>query len=137
MMTAASMLGACSGCPATELGRAVSYTGEPLAFGTKEQENRWLANTRLDSFIRRTIRSEGVRALSRQHGLQCAVRPGIENCTDCYICTGTTRAEALVFAEPFGSCTSDGTVAIRAEIGPGEKVTSMTYWTPLELRHAK
>lgn len=137
MMTAASMLAACSGCPTSELAGAVSYTGEPLAFGTKEQENRWLANARLDSFIRRTIRSEGARALSRHHGLQCAVRPGVENCTDCYVCTGATRAEALVFAEPFGSCTSVGTVAIRAEIGPGEHVTSMTYWTPLERKRTE
>jgi hypothetical protein len=133
MLATASMLAACTGpCPTTDIGWAARYSDDALGIGTKEQENRWLPNPRLDSFLRRSIQSDGLRALSGRRGFQCIVRPTAENCTDCYVCTGTIVAEALFFAEPFGYCGSDGTIAIRAAVGPGDAVTSMTYWTPLE-----
>jgi hypothetical protein len=66
------------------------------------------------------------------------VRPTPENCKDCYVCTGTVVAQVVSIGGPFGGgiCSAEGTVAIRAEIGPGATTTSMTYWTPRERRKA-
>ena len=133
MVAAVSMLAACSGtCPTTDLGWAARYSADALGIGAREQENRWLPNPRLDSSLRRSIRSDGLVILSKRRGFQCIARSAAENCTDCYVCTGSVVAEVLLIAEPFGYCGSDGTIAIRAEVGPGDAVTNLTYWTPAE-----
>jgi hypothetical protein len=103
---AASMLAACT-CSTSDIGSAARYSNDGLSVGSREQENRWLANPRLDSFLHRSIRSDG-------------------------LCTGSTGTEVVFPGEPFGYCGSGGTIAIRAEVGPGDAVTSMTYWTPVE-----
>jgi hypothetical protein len=139
-MAAASMLAACTvTCPETDIGQAALYnTHEIFAFGTSEQQNRWIENTRLSLFLQQRIQSSGIAKLARKYDLQCLARPTPESCTDCYVCTGTTVAQVTNLRGPFEGafCDSDGTVAIRAEIGPGAKTTSMTYWTPRERRRA-
>jgi hypothetical protein len=138
-MAAASMLAACTGrCPETDIGRAVSYGEEMSVFGTPARQNRWIENARLSLFLQERIQSSGIVKLAREYGLQCVARPTPQSCTDCYIYTGTVVAEVPDIGGPFGGgiCSSDGTVAIRAEIGPGTATTSMTYWTPRERRRA-
>jgi hypothetical protein len=137
-IAAASMLAACTvRCPETDIGRAVSYNNE-VVFGSPAQDKRWIENARLSRFLQERMQSSGIVKLARQYGLQCVARPTPESCTDCYVCTGTVVAEVIDIGGPFGGgiCASDGTVAIRAEIGPGPKTTSMTYWTPRERRRA-
>lgn len=131
MIVAISMLAACT-CSTSDIGSAARYSDDGLSIGSREQENRWLANPRLDSFLHRSFRSDGLRALSRRHGFQCIARSTAENCTDCYVCTATIGTDVVFAGEPFGYCGSGGNIAIRAEVGPGDAVTSMTYWTPAE-----
>jgi hypothetical protein len=135
-MAAASMLMGCTvRCPATDIGRAVSYNNE-IFFGTAAQQKRWIENARLSLFLQERIQSAGIVKLAREYGLQCVARPTLGSCTDCYTCTGTVVAEVIDIGGTFGGgiCNVDGTVAIRAEIGPGANTTSMTYWTPREGR---
>jgi hypothetical protein len=134
-MAAASMLAGCTvRCPETDIGRAVSYNNE-IVFGTAAQEKRWIENARLSLFLQERVQTIGIAKLARNYGLQCVVRPA-PGCTDCYICTGTVVAEVVNIGGTFGGgiCSIDGTVAIRAEIGPGTTTTSMTYWTAREGR---
>ena len=134
-MAAASMLAACAvTCPESDIGKAVFYGDDSFIFGTRAQQNRWIENARLDLFLQQRIQSSGIAKLARRYGLQCVARPTPESCTDCYVCTGTVVAEVIDIGEGFRGffCGSDGTVAIRAEIGPGATTTSMTYWTPRE-----
>lgn len=134
-MAAASMLAACNGaCPESDIGYAVSYDNE-ISFGTAAQEKRWIENARLSLFLQERVQTIGIAKLARNYGLQCVVRPA-PGCTDCYICTGTVVAEVVNIGGTFGGgiCSVDGTVAIRAEIGPGATTTSMTYWTAREGR---
>lgn len=136
-MAAASMLAACTAtCPESDIGKAVSYNNEIAVFGTRAQRNRWIENARLSLFLQERIQSGGIGKLVGKYGLQCVARPTPESCTDCYICTGTVVAEVPDIGGTFGGgfCGSDGTVAIRAVIGPGATTTSMTYWTPRERR---
>jgi hypothetical protein len=136
-IAAASMLAACTvTCPETDIGNAVSYTNQTAVFGTPAQRNRWIENARLSRFLQERIQSGGIVKLAGKYGLQCVARPAPESCADCYICTGTVVAEVPDLGGTFGGgiCGSDGTVAIRAEIGPGTATTSMTYWTPRERR---
>jgi hypothetical protein len=136
-MAAASMLAACTvACPETDLGKAVSYGNEFVVFGSPAQQNRWIENARLSLFLQERIQSGGIVKLARKYGLQCVARPTPESCTDCYICTGMVVAEVPDIGGTFGGgiCGSDGTVAIRAEVGPGAATASMTYWTPRERR---
>jgi hypothetical protein len=138
-MAAASMLAACTAtCPETDIGKAVSYNHTISVFGTREQQDRWIENARLSLFLQERVQSSGIGKLVSKYGLQCVARPTPESCTDCYICTGTVVAEVPDIGGTFGGgfCGSDGTVAIRAEIGPGATTTSMTYWTPRERRRA-
>jgi hypothetical protein len=137
MMTAASMLlTACAvTCPTTVLGTAARYLDDatrPSPWG--DQFNRWVANARLDHFLQQTVRWDGVSALSKKHGLHCAAQPGPDNCRDCYLCTGTIIAEVYDLGGTFGGafCRAYGTISIRAEIGPADAATSMTYWVPAE-----
>ena len=137
LMAAASMVAACTvTCPETDIGKAIAYSNQVAVFGTPEQRNRWIENARLSRFLQERIQSGGVAKLARKYGLQCVARPTPESCTDCYICTGTVVAEVPDLGGTFGGgiCGSDGTVAIRAEIGPGATTTAMTYWTPRERR---
>ena len=133
-MAAASMLAACTvTCPETDIGKAAAYDSDNMfEFGAPAQRNRWIENPRLNLFLEQRIRSRGLSALSRKYGLQCFARSTPERCTDCHVCTGTIVAEVTDLGGTFGGavCGSDGTVAIRAEIGPGAAMTTMTSWTP-------
>jgi hypothetical protein len=135
-MAAASILAACTvTCPESEFGEAVAYRSDnAFQFGPDAQRNRWIENERLSVFLQQRLQSSGIVKLARKYGLQCIPRSTPENCTDCYVCTGTVVAEVTDLGGTFGGafCGSDGTVAIRAEIGPGTAATSMTYWTPRE-----
>jgi hypothetical protein len=136
-IAAASMLAACTvTCPESDIGKAAFYSNDAFIFGAPEQQNRWIENARLSLFLRQRIQSDGVVTLIRKYGLQCVARPTPEGCRDCYVCTGTIVAEVTDIGGTFGGafCGSDGTVAIRAEVGPGTTTTSMTYWTPRERR---
>jgi hypothetical protein len=137
LIAAAAMLAACTvTCPESDIGKAISHSDDAFMFGPHEHQNRWIENPRLSLFLRQRIQSGGVTKLARTYGLQCVAHPTPEGCTDCYVCTGTVVAEVTDIGGTFGGafCGSDGTVAIRAEVGPGATTTSMTYWTPKERR---
>lgn len=52
-----------------------------------------------------------------------------ENCPDCYSCVMSFPSEVTVFRNgPLPSYRIDGTMFVRADIGPGDAVKSMTYW---------
>jgi hypothetical protein len=138
-VAAASTLAACTvTCPETDIGKAAAYysSDNVFEFGTPAQQERWIENPRLNLFLQQRIQSSGLSALSRKYGLQCMARSTPQNCTDCHVCTGTIVAEVTDLGGTFGGgiCGSDGTVAIHAEIGPGAKMTTTTYWTPRRRR---
>jgi hypothetical protein len=130
MGLALTLLCACNEpCPSTEITTAVYYSSDTFSFGSEGQKRRWISNPRLDRFLKRTVASDGVGSLSRKHGLLCVPRPTSDGCTDCYSCTGTVAAEEIDLTRSMiaTGCFASGTVAIRAEIGPGDAATSMTY----------
>jgi hypothetical protein len=137
-VAAASMLAACTvTCPETDIGKAAAFYSDDISvFGTPAQQDRWIENPRLNLFLQQRIQSSGLSALSRKYGLPCIARSTPENCTDCHVCTGTIVAEVTDLGGTLGGafCGSDGTVAIRAEIGPGATMTTTTYWTPRRRR---
>ena len=119
-------------CPSTEITAAVYYSNNTFWFGNEEQIRRWTTNPRLDRFLRSTIAADGIASLSKKHGLHCVPRTTLDNCADCYSCTGRVAAEEIDLTRSllYTGCTENGTVAIRADIGPGDTATSMTYWEP-------
>lgn len=120
-------------CPSTEIGAAArySYSDDAFTAGPPSRLDRWIANPRLDDFLRQKIQSEGLASLSKRYGLQCIAHPAPEGCSTCSLCTTSFSGEVIlmtgVFA-PYLYCGDYGQVSIRAEIGPGDTIKSMTYW---------
>lgn len=118
-------------CPSTEIGRAARYSDDGFTTGPSSRLDRWIANPRLDDFLRQKIQSEGLTSLSKRYGLQCIAHPAPEGCSTCSLCTASFPGEVIhmtgIFA-PYLYCGDYGQVSVRAEIGPGDAVKSMTYW---------
>jgi hypothetical protein len=119
-------------CPSTEIGMAARYSDDGFSAGPPSRLNQWIASPRLDDFLRRKIQSEGLASLSKRYGLQCIAHPAPEGCSTCSLCTTSFSGEVIsmsgVFFVPRLYCADYGQVSIRAEIGPGDAVKSMTYW---------
>ena len=132
-LSVALLCGCSDRCPSTDITTAVYYSNDTFSFGSGyDQIRRWISNPRLDRFLRKSVASDGVGSLSKKHGLNCVPRPTPDDCTDSYFCTGTVAAEEVDLTRSMFAtgCSANGTVAIRADIGPGAAVTSMTYWEP-------
>lgn len=127
-----AMVTACTvTCPSTEIGKAARYTEEGFLPASSSRMDRWVENPRLDDFLHRKIQSDGLASTAKRYGLQCEAAPVSDNCPTCSVCTTSFKGEAVrmggLFA-PHLSCGDHGQVSVRAEIGPGSTVKSMTYW---------
>jgi len=133
LLSALAALVACTeACPTTRIGRAAIDVDSILTGGSSDQLDRWAPSLRVDALLRETIRDGGVAALGKVHGLQCVPRLAPDDCPDCYVCNATFPAESYAPAGYFAAlvCRADGTMSVRAEVGPANAVRSMTYWHP-------
>ncbi len=122
-------------CPPEGLQTAAHYPNNVnIRAGLMSARDRWVRNPGAEAFLRTALRSERATTLADKHGMQCTAQPSA-GCTDCYVCdtafpfSAISMSNAIPFMfAPRLSCTADGEVFLRAEIGPGDSVTAMTFW---------
>ena len=96
--------------------------GDGLPRGYPGPANTWIDNPRMVVALNKFTAEQGRRSLIYRHDFECSPKPR-EDCPDCILCTLSKR-------EVIGlDCQPDGELFVRAEVGPGDKVTAaQTYW---------
>jgi hypothetical protein len=84
--------------------------------------NTWIDNPRMVVALNKFTAQKGRRSLVYRHDFECSPKPR-EDCADCILCTLSKRDVIGLDCQP------DGELFVRAEVGPGDKVTTaQTYW---------
>lgn len=96
--------------------------GDDSTRGYPGQANTWIDSPRMVVALNKFTAQQGRRSLVYRHDFECSPKPR-EDCPDCLFCTLSKREVIGLDCEP------DGELFVRAEVGPGDKVTSaQTYW---------
>ncbi len=138
LLSASLLMSGCGeACPPAGLETAAAYGNvymEPLA---KPQypllaDDQWVRNPEVEAFLSDVLHGPGITALKAKYGMQCVPRTEPAACKDCFVCSRSFPGKTL--PGPFVACHDHGQISVRAEIGPGDAVTAMTYrhWPPLK-----
>jgi len=132
-------LSACSirGCPEdrgasalnlNDLETAALYNRSPRPL----PPDSWTENPGLELFLREIMASDGISSIAK-YGMQCTPRSTESGCKDCFTCTKSFQHYRLGVATLYYTCQDFGEIFMRAEVGPGPKVSAISYWktTPL------
>jgi len=111
-------IGGCTFCGNIE--RSSTRTMVTGPFHYTLPANAWIDNTRMASYLREVIETNGRRQLTYS-GYDCSPRP-VADCPDCLLCTEKIRGVNNA------QCKPEGDLFIRAYVGPGSNVQAQTYW---------
>lgn len=88
----------------------------------RKMPNTWVGNPKMVKTLNEITERQGRRALVYRHDFECSSQPR-EGCADCMLCT-LSKQDVSGF-----DCKPEGDFFVRAEVGPGDKVTAaQTYW---------
>jgi hypothetical protein len=112
---------------------AVMY-GKPEGRPYSLPLDTWTKNPKVEAFLRAVVQQEGARALAAKYGMQCSPQPAAASCLDCLACTKTSHdwrlgpAAFQIGFTPIWKCVDYGEILVHADVGPGPRVSAMTYW---------